>query len=152
MSDDLLEKTAQEADRLIKEGKEAEAKGFMSMAAGLWLARKFKTYKLHGFTFGQYISQPDISIKHGMAYALAKVYEQYGQKDTEGIGVARLIQLSNIGLETKEIDQALDVARSLTAKDFKAWVREKKGLPTHDTCKHEGLKIVICEACKARIG
>ena len=145
-----LEKAAIEADRLIREGKNAEHNGFMSIAAGLWLAKEYKTYRLHNMTFGQYISQADVSIKHGMAYALIHVYKEYGDKDVKGIGVARLIQLSNMKIEDK--DAALDAARLLTSKDFKMWVREKKGLPTSDTCKHEGRKITICENCKARIG
>ena len=78
------------------------------------------------------------------------VYRRFGHlPNLEGIHPSRLIELTPV--KELDIEDSVEKARVLTAKDFKNYVRKLRGKATPEVCRHDKL-VTICENCRQRIG
>lgn len=100
----------------------------------------------------QYLGQVETFYSRNTVYNLMRIYDKfvnelgYEYSNICDIPKSRLIELLPI-INSSNKDELIEQARILTSRDFTDVIRQIKGLPTTDDCKHEYKQLEVCKHC-----
>jgi hypothetical protein len=99
-----------------------------------------------------YLGQIEVFYSRNNVYNLMRIYDKFiidfglEYSVIADIPKSRLVTLLSV-ITKDNVHNLLDKARVLTSRDFSDEIKELKGLPTTDNCKHEYKQLEVCKHC-----
>src|SRR5512139_24432 len=135
--------------------------GFLKLGALLAKAELLGDYKVHGYKRMSQFVAGHFNMKPQRYYQIAQVYDLFGKylladDSLATIDFTRLRQLCPLVHSDTPEDSVLDYlhkAKTLTSRDYIAFIKTLYGKPDELTCEHpETTTITRCAKCGMKIG
>lgn len=103
----------------------------------------------------QYLGQIETFYSRNTIYNLMRIYDKfvkdlgYKYEEISDIPKSRLSALLSV-VDKNNVQDLLEKARILTSRDFSDDIKQIKGIPTTDTCKHDYKRLEVCRHCGER--